>query len=64
MDDPFADLLGDMPAEEPAVEEAVEEVAEEAGAAAVEDAMPFEASKYKVQLAKVMVKRALLAAVK
>lgn len=41
-----------------------EEVAEEAGAAAVEDAMPFEASKYKVQLAKVMVKRALLAAVK
>ncbi len=37
--------------------------AEAAGAAAVEDAKPLQATKYKVQLAKVMVKRALLAAV-
>jgi xanthine dehydrogenase YagS FAD-binding subunit len=37
--------------------------AEAAGAAAVEDAKPLQATKYKVQLAKVMVKRALLATV-
>ena len=37
--------------------------AEAAGAAAVADAKPFEATKYKVQIAKTLVKRALLAAV-
>jgi xanthine dehydrogenase YagS FAD-binding subunit len=37
--------------------------AEAAGAAAVEDAKPFPATKYKVQIAKTLVKRALLAAV-
>jgi NADPH-dependent glutamate synthase beta subunit-like oxidoreductase len=37
-----------------------ETLAEEAGAAAVADAKPFNATKYKVQLAKTMVKRALL----
>jgi NADPH-dependent glutamate synthase beta subunit-like oxidoreductase len=37
-----------------------EALAEEAGAAAVAEAHPFNASKYKIQLAKVMVKRALL----
>jgi CO/xanthine dehydrogenase FAD-binding subunit len=37
-----------------------ETLAEEAGAAAVADAVPFNATKYKVQLTKVMVKRALL----
>jgi xanthine dehydrogenase YagS FAD-binding subunit len=36
--------------------------AEAAGLAAVEDAKPFAASKYKVQIAKTLVKRALLAA--
>jgi len=35
-----------------------------AGEAAVADARPFEATKYKVQIAKVLVKRALLAATK
>jgi xanthine dehydrogenase YagS FAD-binding subunit len=35
--------------------------AEAAGAAAVEDARPLEATKYKVQIAKTLVKRALLA---
>jgi xanthine dehydrogenase YagS FAD-binding subunit len=40
-----------------------EAVAEAAGTAAVEDAKPFEATKYKVQIAKTLVKRALLAAV-
>ncbi len=37
--------------------------AEAAGAAAVEDAKPLTATKYKVQIAKTLVKRALLAAV-
>jgi len=37
-----------------------EELAEAAGAAAVEGANPFEANRYKVQIAKTMVKRALL----
>jgi NADPH-dependent glutamate synthase beta subunit-like oxidoreductase len=37
-----------------------EELAEAAGAAAVEGANPFESNKYKVQIAKTMVKRALL----
>jgi xanthine dehydrogenase YagS FAD-binding subunit len=37
--------------------------AEAAGAAAVEDAKPLSATKYKVQIAKTLVKRALLAAV-
>jgi xanthine dehydrogenase YagS FAD-binding subunit len=37
--------------------------AEAAGVAAVEDAKPFPATKYKVQIAKTLVKRALLAAV-
>jgi len=37
--------------------------AEAAGAAAVADAKPFAATKYKVQIAKTLVKRALLAAV-
>jgi xanthine dehydrogenase YagS FAD-binding subunit len=37
--------------------------AEAAGAAAVEDARPLQATKYKVQLARVLVKRALLATV-
>ena len=37
--------------------------AEAAGAAAVEDAKPFGATKYKVQIARTLVKRALLAAV-
>jgi Aerobic-type carbon monoxide dehydrogenase, middle subunit CoxM/CutM homologs len=37
-----------------------EETAEAAGLAAVEDASPFESNKYKVQIAKTMVKRALL----
>jgi xanthine dehydrogenase YagS FAD-binding subunit len=37
--------------------------AEAAGLAAVEDAKPFPASKYKVQIAKTLVKRALLATV-
>jgi xanthine dehydrogenase YagS FAD-binding subunit len=37
--------------------------AEAAGAAAVEDARPLEATKYKVQIAKTLVKRALLATV-
>ena len=37
--------------------------AEAAGAAAVEDAKPLQATKYKVQIAKVLVKRALLATV-
>ena len=36
--------------------------AEAAGAAAVEDARPLPATKYKVQIAKTLVKRALLAA--
>ena len=40
-----------------------EEVAEEAGAAAVKAAQPLSENAYKVQLAKVAVKRALLAAV-
>ncbi|MDR1330005.1 MAG: FAD-dependent oxidoreductase, partial [Oscillospiraceae bacterium] len=39
-----------------------ESVAEAAGAAAVAEAQPFESTKYKIQLAKTMVKRALLAA--
>jgi CO/xanthine dehydrogenase FAD-binding subunit len=37
--------------------------AEAAGAAAVEDAKPFSANKFKVQIAKTLVKRALLATV-
>ena len=37
--------------------------AEAAGLAAVEDAKPFPATKYKVQIAKTLVKRALLATV-
>jgi xanthine dehydrogenase YagS FAD-binding subunit len=37
--------------------------AESAGAAAVEDARPLTATKYKVQIAKTLVKRALLAAI-
>jgi xanthine dehydrogenase YagS FAD-binding subunit len=37
--------------------------AEAAGAAAVEDAKPLQATKYKVQIAKVLVKRALLATI-
>ena len=37
--------------------------AEAAGAAAVEDAKPLQATKYKVQIAKVLVKRTLLATV-
>jgi len=37
-----------------------EETAEAAGAAAVEGANPFESNKYKIQIAKTMVKRALL----
>jgi NADPH-dependent glutamate synthase beta subunit-like oxidoreductase len=40
--------------------EITEQLTEEAGAAAVADAQPFSATKYKIQLAKVMVKRALL----
>ncbi len=40
-----------------------EKIAEEAGAAAVADARPLNATKYKVQIAKTLVKRALLAAV-
>jgi xanthine dehydrogenase YagS FAD-binding subunit len=40
-----------------------EATAEAAGAAAVEDARPLTATKYKVQIAKTLVKRALLAAV-
>jgi xanthine dehydrogenase YagS FAD-binding subunit len=40
-----------------------EKVAEEAGAAAVADARPLNATKYKVQIAKTLVKRAILAAV-
>lgn len=40
-----------------------EAVAEAAGAAAVEDAKPLTATKYKVQIAKTLVKRALLATV-
>ncbi len=40
-----------------------EAAAEAAGAAAVADAKPFGATKYKVQIAKTLVKRALLAAV-
>jgi xanthine dehydrogenase YagS FAD-binding subunit len=40
-----------------------EAAAEAAGAAAVEDAKPLTATKYKVQIAKTLVKRALLAAV-
>ncbi|MDR0905521.1 MAG: FAD-dependent oxidoreductase [Oscillospiraceae bacterium] len=39
-----------------------EKTAEAAGAAAITDAQPFEATTYKIQLAKTMVKRALLAA--
>ncbi len=39
-----------------------EKVAEEAGAAAVADARPLNATKYKVQIAKTLVKRAILAA--
>ncbi|MDR3364235.1 MAG: FAD binding domain-containing protein [Clostridiales Family XIII bacterium] len=39
-----------------------EKNAEEAGLIAVEGAIPFEAARYKAQLAKVLVKRALLAA--
>jgi NADPH-dependent glutamate synthase beta subunit-like oxidoreductase/CO/xanthine dehydrogenase FAD-binding subunit len=38
-----------------------EETAEAAGLAAVKGAMPFEANRYKVQIAKTLVKRALLA---
>jgi NADPH-dependent glutamate synthase beta subunit-like oxidoreductase len=38
------------------------DTAEAAGAAAVADAQPFESTRYKIQLAKTMVKRALLAA--
>lgn len=41
-----------------------EALAEQAGAAAVLGAQPYEANRYKVQLAKVMVKRALLSTVK
>jgi CO/xanthine dehydrogenase FAD-binding subunit len=41
-----------------------EALAEAAGEAAVKDAKPLTATKYKVQLAKVMVKRALLATTK
>jgi xanthine dehydrogenase YagS FAD-binding subunit len=37
-----------------------EATADAAGAAAVRDAAPFEATRYKIQLAKTMVKRALL----
>jgi xanthine dehydrogenase YagS FAD-binding subunit len=40
-----------------------EATAEAAGAAAVEDAKPLQATKYKVQIAKTLVKRALLATV-
>jgi len=40
--------------------EITETLAEQAGAAAVVGAQPYDANKYKVQLAKVMVKRALL----
>ncbi len=40
-----------------------EALAEAAGAAAVEDAKPLEATRYKVQIAKTLVKRALLATV-
>ncbi|NLD36981.1 MAG: molybdopterin dehydrogenase [Desulfatiglans sp.] len=39
-----------------------EKVAEEAGAAAVADARPLNATKFKVQIAKTLVKRAILAA--
>jgi xanthine dehydrogenase YagS FAD-binding subunit len=39
-----------------------EKIAEEAGAAAVADARPLAATKYKVQIAKTLVKRAILAA--
>jgi CO/xanthine dehydrogenase FAD-binding subunit len=59
-----------MPYRAYAAEEAIagktidEATAEAAGAAAVLEAQPFEANKYKIQLAKVMVKRALLAASK
>ena len=41
--------------------EITEETAEAAGAAAVEDVQPFADSRYKVQIAKTLVKRALLA---
>jgi xanthine dehydrogenase YagS FAD-binding subunit len=41
-----------------------ETIAEKAGEAAVSDAKPFPDTKYKVQIAKTLVKRALLAAVK
>ena len=37
-----------------------EQIAEMAGTLAVEEAMPFEATKYKVHMAKVLIKRALL----
>ena len=37
------------------------ELAEEAAAAAVADAEPFEANKYKIQIAKTLIKRTLLA---
>jgi xanthine dehydrogenase YagS FAD-binding subunit len=40
-----------------------EAIAEAAGVAAVEDAKPLTATKYKVQIAKTLVKRALLATV-
>jgi xanthine dehydrogenase YagS FAD-binding subunit len=39
-----------------------EQLAAQAGEAAVRDADPFEASRYKVQIAKTLVKRALLKA--
>jgi len=38
-----------------------EETAEAAGAAAVEDAIPLNSNTYKVQIARTLVKRALLA---
>jgi len=44
--------------------EITETLAEQAGANAVLGAQPYDANKYKVQLAKVMVKRALLSTVK
>jgi xanthine dehydrogenase YagS FAD-binding subunit len=37
-----------------------EKIAEAVGAAAVADAKPLEATKYKVQIAKTLIKRALL----
>jgi CO/xanthine dehydrogenase FAD-binding subunit len=40
-----------------------EDLAEQAGAAALEDAHPFEATAYKIQIGKTLVKRALLATV-